>query len=64
MCNMEGIKFHFLEDLTNPNFKKKWSNVKVKRLKYQHKEHITRNVQVKSQSSITNYSNVFNNFEE
>ena len=43
--------------MTNVFFSKNWSNVKVK-VKYQHKDLITRDIHVKYQSSITHYSKV------
>ena len=60
ICNIETLISYFLEIITNVYFFFKWSNVKVKSFKFQHKDTITSNNHVKYQSSSTHYSNFIN----
>ena len=62
MCNMEALVSYFFEVMTNVIFFN-WSNVKVKRLKYQQKDLITREIHVKCQRSSTQYSKVTGKIE-
>ena len=59
MCNMEALASYFKKLLPMSILLfKNWSKVKGQKVKYQHKDLITRDIHVKYKSSCNHYSKV------